>query len=44
MEETDDDTQVITLMEETGDNTHEGEITLITHLEETDDNTHGGDM
>ena len=33
---------MITLMEETDDNTNGGDI-VITFMEETDDNTHGGD-
>ena len=33
---------MITLMEETGDNTHERRQ-VITLMEETGDNTHGGD-
>ena len=33
---------MITLMEETGDNTHGGDM-MITLMEETDDNTPGGD-
>ena len=33
---------MITLMEETGDNTHGGDI-MITLMAEKGDNTHGGD-
>ena len=33
---------MITLMEETVDDTHGGDI-IITFMEETHDNTHGGD-